>query len=239
VVVSSGGMGHSWKKVENSVGKKTNKQTDGTEDCRVVVRTEHGLKSGVFWFILYMCAPSLLPVRKEIKKGRKRKEERPAKKRASCNRLHLLRRSLCRPSDQPATSTKRPFALPSRSARRVCVCSVYACLSAAAVTCSFPSHYRTGLYIWGGTAFWSSTWPLSCSQTRLGTALFPCGCDQSPHSLFLSVTDQQINLFFLLFRVPVLYIYSAPLFQMWLDVDVYTSFYYYYIVYCWGGFVHY
>jgi hypothetical protein len=48
VVVSSGGMGHSWKKVENSVGKKTNKQTDGTEDCRVVVRTEHGLKSGVF-----------------------------------------------------------------------------------------------------------------------------------------------------------------------------------------------
>jgi hypothetical protein len=26
---------------------------------------------------------------------------------------------------------------------------------------------------------------------------------------------------------------------MWLDVDVYTSFYYYYIVYCWGGFVHY
>lgn len=68
-----------------------------------------------------MCAPSLLPVRKEIKK---RKEERPAKKRASCNRLHLLRRSLCRPSDQPATSTKRPFALPSRCARRVCVCVV-------------------------------------------------------------------------------------------------------------------
>lgn len=95
-----------------------------------------------------MCAPSLLPVRKEIKKGRKRKEERPAKKRASCNRLHLLRRSLCRPSDQPATSTKRPFALPSRCARRVCVCSVYACLSAAAVRCSFPSHYRLG-YTYG------------------------------------------------------------------------------------------
>jgi hypothetical protein len=35
------------------------------------------------------------------------------------------------------------------------------------------------------------------------------------------------------------YISNAPLFQMWLDVDVCTSFYYYYIVDCWGGFVHY
>lgn len=69
---------------------------------------------------------------------------------------------------------------------RVCVC-VCKCVSFAAAVRGAPlllSVSYTVVGLWMGTAFWSSTWPLSCSDSRFGTALFSRGYDQSLRSLF-------------------------------------------------------
>ena len=127
---------HSKQKRDTLEEKKRRRETRMSCRCAKWTRIE------VWWCFdsSYIYPPptgGLEEGRKEIKKRKKEKLKRESE---TANRLHLLRRSLCRPSDQPETSTKRPFALPLSLSHAVCT----VCVSFAAAVRGFPSHCDYG-----------------------------------------------------------------------------------------------